>query len=768
MNDDEHKNEHQHALENGIKSEIKADADDFIEYADDEAPRPSARNESAWRVLVVDDDQEVHDATGFALRNTSILGRPLTLLHAYSAREAREVLQREPDLAVVLLDVVMESEDAGLGLVKVIRQELGMSAVRVILRTGQPGYAPELQVIRDYDINDYKTKSELTHTRLITFLTAAIRSYQQIHTINQNRRGLELIIGAVADLMERSALSSFAEGVLTQMTALLDLPLNAIVCAQKGSPFNNAEPDRLYVIGAAGRLAYAISQPLETLREPDVVAAIDACLSAREHRFGLDYTVLFLRSSNQEAAVYIHAGAALTESDRRLLEVFAANITACFGNLRLVERLNFVAYHDALTGLANRSGFLLELDSATSPSETVALVDVDHFTDTNDGLGHEVGNQLLCALAQRLRRELSPACRVARVGSDLFGVIGPGSEVCPERLFPIFDAPFWAGEHLLPVTVTLGLEQVPEGGVSGSVLLRQTNIALNQAKKNLYARHHYFTQDMEDDTRQRLDVIRLLRQDFRAGQLAVWFQPQVSLVDGQVRGMEALLRWPGGHASGSGFVATPSVFIPLAEYSGLYVDIGDWVLDQACDAFKTLRQLPGAPQRVSVNVSMPQFRIAGFVERVVAILDSHGLPPTALELEVTESIAMDEPKVVMSSLQALRQMGVRVAMDDFGTGYSSLGQLQALPIDCLKIDRVFVCEIGSKHPTGKQGMFAETIVALGRKLGMEIVAEGVETEEQARFLADLGCDLAQGFLYATPMPATELTRWLAQRQKTEN
>ncbi|MBE9609665.1 putative bifunctional diguanylate cyclase/phosphodiesterase [Chitinilyticum piscinae] len=732
------------------------DQDEVLQWLEEEDEQ-DANHVPAWPVLVVDDDDAVHAATRLALHGIHIQHRPLELTHASSASEAREILEARRDFAVILLDVVMESGQAGLELVGDIRNRYGMSECRIILRTGQPGYAPEISVFNEYDINDYRTKSELTRTRLITAITAALRSYDQIRTIAENRRGLELIVSAVADLMEKHALTQFAEGVLTQMTALLKLPLDGIVCAQRGSPLDS-EDERLYIVGAAGRLAHLITAPVEELHEPEIETAIFRCINQQAHLFETESTTLYLKGGNQEAAVYLHTGSGLSDQDRQLVEVFAANISACFGNVKQVEMLNYVAYHDTLTRLANRSCFILWLDVASrqrNESDVVCLLDVDHFADVNDALGHDVGNALLVAVADRLEAHLGKSCKLARTGADIFGLLGPESELNPANLQRIFSQPFAAGEHHLPVSISCGYCRMLESGESGFTLLKRANIALNRAKKHYHESHEYFMADMEDNTRWRLEVIRHLRQDFQSNKLQVWYQPQIELNSNRVVGMEALVRWPGEN----GFVQPPSVFIPLAEYSGLIVEIGEWVLAEAADAWRSLQDLPNAPHRVAVNVSMPQFRNRMLIDRIAHILGSHRLPPTALELEITESIAMDEPKVVISALGALKELGIRISIDDFGTGFSSLGQLRALPINCLKIDQSFIREIAN----GRGGMYAETIVALASKLGLSTIAEGVETTEQAGFLRGLGCDEAQGYLYAKPMTLADLRQWLEQR-----
>ncbi|MFO1424136.1 MAG: DUF3369 domain-containing protein [Candidatus Competibacteraceae bacterium] len=291
-----------------------------------------------WNLLVVDDDPEVHSVTRFVLHDLRIFNRPLRLLHAHSAQEARERLRQHPDIAVALVDVVMETDQAGLDLVEYIRDALGLRECRLILRTGQPGYAPELTVIHQYDINDYRTKAELTHTRLITTVSAALRAYEQLRALAENRRGLELIIHATAQLMEQHAIASLAEDTLIHLSALLGQPLDGLVCAQRGS--SPSDTERFDVVAAAGRYAPYVAQPLGALPDQRIAPAILNSVTRRQHIFGADHTVLYLKATPpQQAAIFLDSGQALAALDRPLLEVFTAHVAACLRNVNLVENL---------------------------------------------------------------------------------------------------------------------------------------------------------------------------------------------------------------------------------------------------------------------------------------------------------------------------------------------------------------------------------------------------------------------------------------------
>ncbi|MEH0168011.1 EAL domain-containing protein [Roseateles microcysteis] len=730
---------------------------DLIEDTEEDEAGQARAAPLPWRILVVDDDEEVHEATRYSLRRIEILGRPLQLVHTHSGVETRALLAHDRDFALVLLDVVMESQQAGLQLVQHIREHCGMTECRIILRTGQPGFAPELPIIDAYDINDYRTKSELTHTRLITAATAALRSFEQIRTIAESRRGLELIVRSAADLMERHAMYSFAEGVLTQLAALLGLPKEGIVCAHRGRPEHGEDADSFYVISAAGRLADYASRPLEELGEAHIRTAVTECLSSRQHQFSSDATVLYVSAGEQEAAVYLQTSRELALLDRQLVEVFATNISAYFGNLHLIGELNKLAFYDKLTGLPNRLQFLRDVDALTDRAgHVLLLLDVQRFAELNNGLGHEVGNALLRAVAARLGEEFEEQVKLARLGSDVFALLGPATLVNAERVKQLMEAPLAAGEHRLPVAVTQAWYSLDEHEGDGQAALRRANIALEVAKAGLGRGGLPFKIAMEAGVQTRLALLRRLRGDFSARKLEVWYQPQVLLATDRMIGMEALLRWPDGEG---GMVQSPDVFIALAEQAGLIEEIGAWALEQAVNDWTELQGLANAPPRVSVNVSVLQFRSSQLTELVRELIDRHDMPAGALELEVTESVAMDDPQLVVEGLQALHAVGARVAMDDFGTGYSSLSQLQTLPIDCLKVDRAFVCQIG--EPQGDA--YAETVINLGQSIGMEIVAEGVETEAQANFLRNKGCDVAQGWRYAKAMPMHELRAWMARQ-----
>ena len=738
-------------------SAMDYDNDELIFLDDDGSVEEQTLLGKDWNILIVDDDEEIHTVTRLALSDLIVNDRKLNFIHAYSAKQAKEMLHEYgKSIAIILLDVVMETDDAGFDVVKYIREDMKLVEPRIILRTGQPGYAPEEQVIKVYDINDYKTKTELTRAKLLTTIISSLRSYQQIVTISQSRAGLEKIITSSANLFEEHSVKEFCEGVVTQISSLIGLDSEGLLCARAGSLLDR-EDEEVYVLGAAGEYAKFINQPVYTLKNLEIEENISRCLRLKKHIFEPSCSVLYISRAGFEPAVFVRQTHEISELDKHLLEVFLSSISVGYENVNLFHELRNAAFRDWLTRLPNRNEFINMLDKPhlfAGENYSVALIDVNHFSDINDGLGQEVGNELLRAISDRFQSSFDSIVKKGRIGADVFGLIGPDDLVCPKSINNIFQSSFQVGDHTLPVNITLGLCKLDNKRHIGIEILKRTNIALNRAKKNLTDNFEYYAKDIEDQTTWRLDMIRQLRSDFAARKLELWFQPQVDLLNEKVVGMEGLLRWP----NGEGGYISPAVFVPLAEYSGLIVDIGEWVLEESCRRLQELKEKGYGHLRVAVNISIPQFRDRLFVEKVKQALSNANCDPSLLELEITESVVMDEPQIVIDALRSLKEFGVKIAIDDFGTGFSSMSYLQQLPLDRLKVDRSFVKDI----KPGASAVLAETVVTLGNKLGLLTIAEGVEKREQASYMIKLGCDEAQGYLYAKPMPFDALLAFLEE------
>jgi len=749
-----------------MNSAILSTEDDlvFLDEPDHDEFSAASKAHSSWRIMIIDDDPDVHSATTFALGSLEIQHRPLSFLHAYSAAEAREILQKESDIAIILLDVVMEQEDAGLQLVNYIRKTLELTDVRIILRTGQPGYAPEIDAIRDYDINDYKTKSELTRTKLYTAVTSAIRSYEQICAISASRRGLEMIINASTELMALHGLKNFASGVLTQISGLLGLQAEGFVCAKQSAMHAHDGEDcneDLLIIATTEEFSPLQNQPLQNLNRPEVLELVQRSLTDKQSIYETEVTALYFNNvARKDFTLYLETGLHLNEMDRRLLDVFCGNVSVSLDNVILTSRLHNYAFYDLLTGLANRLKLLQTLNETLSSSlksnSALSLIDIDHFAETNDALGHQFGDLLLSSVAKRLLHYFGKHCQIARVGSDTFALLGNQDLVCPEKILEPFTSPFEVDQQEVQLSATIGLIKLDDYDGDGSEALKDTNIALKRAKTYRRGGYEYFTRIMGVEIRERVLLMPALRAAFEHEKLVLVYQPQVDIATGRILGAEAWLRW----RTDAGKFIPPEQFIPIAEYSGLIVDIGEWVLRTACLELVELRKLGYTNFQMAINVSQAQFSHPLFMQTLHKALKDTQAPPNFVELEITESMAMKDPELLIKTLHQIKQLGVSISIDDFGTGFSSLSHLQKLDVDKLKIDRAFVNDI---QEDSNEGSIAKMIVQLGQNLGLSIIAEGVENQMQAETLLTYGCQLAQGYFYAKPLTREDLLQWLQQR-----
>ena len=718
--------------------------DDLIDLIDDGSPEePEETAATSWIVLIVDDEEQVHQITTYALADVLVLGQPLRFLHAYSAAQARTLLAATPDIAVILLDVVMETEDAGLRLVEHIRIALKRPEVRIILRTGQPGYAPELDVIQRYDINDYRTKSELTHVRLVTTLTAALRSYQQIQHIETNRRGLEKVVTASTDLIARRSLATFSDGVLMQICGLKDLePEGVIVTRSAGR--GPGEEGSAYVVAAAGRYAALAGAPLAAVPAA-VLAELRETEEQRRIRIGKGMAAFpIFPPSGDRVTVYCEMARPLTEGDRKLLEVFATNITVGFDNARLFEDVEFLAYHDPVTGLLNRTGFLRALDRlGETRAVTVAVIELDDHDSLIDMAGDALAADLRCTVARRLRDRFGPD--TAQVGDARFAVAltgAIGTDRLAAALREAAEMPIRTPRGALQTGATIGI--APAGAVTRPAgLLQAAALALHAAKGPGEA--VVYRAAMAEEVEERLSILAGWAKARHVGELELHYQPQVSLHDGALTGAEALLRW----RRPDGAYRSPGQFIPIAEEAGIIVEIGDHVLRMACQQVARWRAQGYAPPPVSVNVSVRQLLVPGFAERVLALLGEAGLTPPALRVEVTESAFAPDLTRVRDQLATLSHAGIEIAIDDFGTGFSSLGQVHGLPVHELKLDRSLVRGVDRDRRLAEVAAMA---ARLGTTLGLRVLAEGIETEGEARQACDLGIPMGQGYLFGRPVP----------------
>ncbi len=433
---------------------------------------------------------------------------------------------------------------------------------------------------------------------------------------------------------------------------------------------------------------------------------------------------------------------------------------------RMHRRLDFLAHHDPLTGLANRVLFLDRLRHAINMCKrhgcrvAIAFIDLDRFKLINDTLGHAAGDQMLRGVAARLQENVRNVDTVARLSGDEFAVILPDMESTDDiarvmnKINIEFAAPFEIDGGRIYSNLSIGVAVYPSDGAEPSDLLRCADIAMYRSKQEGRG-YQFYTAALTDQAKERLRIETGLRQALDADAFVVYYQPLVNAHDNRVEGVEALVRLP----TETG-MEMPSVFIPLAEKTGLIVPIGDRVLAHACKACSAWRHSGYGGMRVAVNLSVRQFQDPHLPAKIQSVLDMAELNPGALELEITESVLMEHDAVTKEVLRRLHDMGVTMSIDDFGTGYSSLGYLRQLPIDVLKIDQSFTRNLSQNRD---DRAIIKAIINLARCLNIKVTAEGVESLDQLEILREEGCDTVQGFYYSKPMSTADVEPWLHQR-----
>lgn len=436
---------------------------------------------------------------------------------------------------------------------------------------------------------------------------------------------------------------------------------------------------------------------------------------------------------------------------------------------RAQKRIDFLAYHDALTGLPNRTLFLDRLAHALRQAQRaehtvgVLFLDLDGFKLINDTLGHDVGDRLLQGMAERLQISIRECDTVARLGGDefilLFERVGAEANVSDiaAKVIEVASQSFSLENQEVFVTTSIGIALYPDHGTDIRTLLKSADMAMYKAKEDGGHGHQFYTRDMSVKALNRLTLGNDLRKALERDELVVHYQPIISLGKDDDVCFEALVRWQ--HPSRG--LVSPLDFIPVAEETGLIAGIGDWVLRTACNTLEKWRHKGHQSARLAVNLSGRQLAVPGLVANVDRILNETGFPAAQLDLELTETVVMERSEGQIDILAELRGLGIGLAIDDFGTGYSSLSHLRRLPASTVKIDRSFVSE--TPHDED-DSTIVKTIVAMAHTLKLNVTAEGVETAEQLRFLDSLGCDNAQGYHIARPMPASECLSWLDEHR----
>lgn len=452
----------------------------------------------------------------------------------------------------------------------------------------------------------------------------------------------------------------------------------------------------------------------------------------------------------------------LAATDEELRSQFDELLTTQDKLEKSEERLEYLAFHDTLTGLYNRLYLFEEIgdffnDTTSKTLAAMFFIDTDNFKFINDTMGHSFGDKLIISVAKRLLSFTNDNCTLIRLGGDEFILFikdikeRKSIEKIAQNIIMSFNEPFNIEDNFINITLSIGISIYPDHGRNTDELLRHSDIAMYKVKSQGRNDYYFFNNLINEEIITRVNIEKLLKKALDNNEFVLYYQPQVNITTKEIDGFEALIRWISPELG----TVSPYKFINIAEETGFIIPLGEWILKSACSYIQALNERKSTSYKISVNISVIQFLQDNFTDIVNKVLNETNLPSSLLELEITESIIMDSPDVIVEKIKFLRSKNIRIALDDFGTGYSSLFYLRKIPITTLKIDKVFIDDIISEEA---DSTVTDSIISLGHKMGLSIVAEGVETEKQLKYLEFHKCDKLQGYLFWKPLSEQEVEK----------
>ncbi len=620
-----------------------------------------------------------------------------------------------------------------------------------VMRTGEPDLGYEERAMRG-DIDRWLMMSRVPLKDKAGNIIGVVGASRDI----TQKKASERLLQAQAHILEMIVAAARIEDFLEEFVKAIENLATGLACAVRvfdaadGEPSVYASPALAQEEGLAA-LVSSVSDP-ECLTHPAEHIAFSFDIPASEGK-AHGFVWCMLASRKPEAALLEFIGAA------------ARMAGLAIDRKRASEHIAFLADHDMLTRLPNRRFLdtrlpeILAAAAKTHRRVGIGFLDLDNFKQINDTLGHSIGDTLLSKTAERIAKSLRKNDLVLRVGGDEFVIIleeGRNDvEARLQRIRAAVSQPLRIGNYDIKVTCSIGMAFFPEHGETTAEIVAAADLAMYEAKHNGRDSIATFTPNMADDLRKKFTRIEELRKAVKRDEFVLHFQPQVDLVSGAISGVEALVRWQ--HPT-EGLLG-PAEFIGLAEETGLIVELGESILRKACRQAQAWAAAGLLPVKMAVNISPRQFQ-GGLVQQIRSVLKETGLAPSLLEIEITETLIIQDVETSVRIMRAIKQMGVSLALDDFGIGYSCLGMLKTFPLSCMKIDRSFLTHLPKKT---KDSAIVSIMIQLAGSLGIDVIAEGVEAGEQAAFLRDAGCPYGQGYYFSRPVPAEVIENMLAKK-----
>jgi EAL domain-containing protein (putative c-di-GMP-specific phosphodiesterase class I)/GGDEF domain-containing protein len=732
--------------------------------AEKEAAGPSQKD---WVVLSVEDNQPYQDVLESAIQEVAFEGRKIELLRASSAASAATILSKRQDISLILLDIVMESDDAGFYLIDTIRNVIGDELVRIVVLTGQPGVKPHDKAINEYNISEYWNKTDLSADKLKSVVVSNLRTWQISQELKIARRGLQMIVDASRSLTARQDTSEFAHTVLEEIARVINVPnTGGIVCIVKtGIESLQLAP----IVAASSHFRELIDARLENVfsifdddRKQRVEKAIFEAWQTQQHIFENDFTLLFFDTSEHDEKKYlmlVDSPHALDSNQLNLLQAFAENISSGFVNQALMNKLSQLAYLDTPTGIHNFNWLARELGQQSTyhiNNSSLVLFRLLNYDTAEIMAGHDYAIKMFKTFCNFIKEDLAQHYLMAIWDKETVALVFTlDKKPTEEKLEAIRNSTMEMDELDIQLQFQVGtLDFKDTLSLTLAEVLVLADTALGKARsRGIYI--YNFDYELIQRLSNRMRILTALKKALTTREsFFLVLQPKVNLATGMAVGFEALLRW----RMEDNTLCPPSEFIPIAEASGLSLEISEMVLAKTIEVIQRLQQ-EGYSLPVSFNLANSDVVSPIIFNEIHRCINEHEIDASLLDIEVTETQATEDYTVINPLLRSFINKGVGVSIDDFGTGYSSLSQLADLAATTIKLDQKFVNDLTSENKD-KALHIVQMIARLSERFAFKLVAEGVETEEQRQLLIDNGYEHAQGYYFAKPMPLDELLNWL--------
>tara|TARA_R110000737_G_scaffold136874_3_gene167745 strand:+ start:4906 stop:7131 length:2226 start_codon:yes stop_codon:yes gene_type:complete len=712
-----------------------------------------------WKVLTVEDDINYQNALINSLKELELeAGQRLEVLTANSVSQAALMLSVHPDIALIFIDVVMEDDDSGLRLVNTIREVIGNAEMRIVLLTGQAGFAPEQEVMKSLDIDEYWNKSDVTTEKLQSIVTSNLRTWSYISQISAAKKGLQLVLDATRSINSKNDMRSFSTAVLEEISNILNITDGGGILCSSSVLKSDEHP---LILSANGCFKGFEGKIVEAgLLLDDIYNDVQNAVNEKKHIFSEHHTIFFFDAANLVNKNYItvvKSDNPISEQNEYLLKVFSENVSTGFTNLVLLNKLTELAYNDVSLNLHNRNWLTREIRNMNVNEQTTTrllVLEVNQFEEKSFRFGHDFCQKLLKEIYKNIFNLFAAYFpRIALINNRSFGIlIGNDVEISAEiyaalqrQKCDIEQVKHYADVRILELALSTVLNVIPAKIIS----LAESSLS---DSKTIYEKYIKHTTAKTEALTNRYDLLAKLRTAIGSGSLRVALQPKMDLVNLLPVGFEALARW---QLSDGSFV-NPEEFIELAETAGLISELDSVIFEKILQTIEQLKA-QGVNLPVAFNASSYDLVNPAYCDGIAKKLEESNVPPTMLELEVTETQVISNYKLIRESLERFMDLGIKVSIDDFGTGYSSIAHITEIPANTLKIDRCFVSGIEDNE---NNQYILEMMVKLGKRFDFSIIVEGIETKEQCHWVMQAGCDIAQGFYFSKPLFIDDLILWL--------